>query len=175
MMTFGQYIRFRREKILQRERLEIDFGNSYLASIETEERRPTKPEVIKRLGKALGILDPTAQEWMWYYSMSNKEPYPFPAMYKKPIVTKDDLPSIFHDSATSPSDGSKPVSVAADPSSQHNTEITLQPNGTEEDVLAILGSPDKKIRVPTRCKWIYEKEGLHIIFSDNKVIDIAFK
>lgn len=189
-MTFGQYIRFRREKILRQERDEISFQKGYLTSIETDARRPTKKEVIQRLGKALGILDTTAQEWLWYYSLSNKEPYPFPAMYQKPIVTKDDLPVIFHNDAPSlPANGSQtPALYNITPYSSapliandtpdippDNSRIHLQYGSSEQDVLSTLGAPDKKILIPSRCKWIYEKEGLHIIFTDGKVSDIGFK
>ncbi len=170
-MTFGQFIRYRRERILDKERPEIDFGNSYLASIETEERRPQKQSVITRLGIALGILEPIALEWLWYYSFANKEPYPFPMMYRKPIITKADLPVIFSEN-TSIKNGSQPQ-TSQDYISK-DTNIAIEINSTETDVLASLGNPDKKISVPSRCKWIYAQERLHVIFSEGKVTDVTF-
>lgn len=158
MKKFGEYIKEKREEH-QLDQAQIKgFNGPYISEIERGIKFPTRKGTIEKLAKAL-YLDTSEKfiNWLWMYSLIDQDPvfYFHPnGLFQTPVSSVNETPNHLYNT---------------------DDEINIHLNSTEQDVINRLGPPDKKIRVPSRCKWIYEKEGLHVIFTDGKVTDIAFK
>jgi len=74
-----------------------------------------------------------------------------------------------------PTQRAKTELMVNDYSIPYTTELAIELNASEEDVLSIMGPPDKRMRIPLRTKWIYQSEGVHVIFKSGRVEDVMFK
>ena len=152
-MKFGEYFKRRRKELKLRQEDFAEFDQSYISRIEKGEYKPIKREAIEQLAQALQLPSQRV-DWLWVYSLLDRDPdhYFGTAMSAYPVL------------AESPAG----VSVVSD-------DIVIQLQDTEQAVVLKLGPPDKKIRVPAKMKWIYEKEGVHVIFADGRVVDVVLK
>ena len=150
-MTFGQFIKKRRKELGLRQDEVSDYGQSYIAKLEAGNKRITKRETIINLAAGLRLpTDERSIDRLLTYSILDKDPCIYFSAF---LDERENSP------------------VADSP----NDEISISLQATEKEVLATLGPPDKKIRVPAKSKWIYQAEGIHIIFAEGKVVDVMFK
>lgn len=156
-MRFGQYIRKCRKQLGLTQRQVEGIDQGALSKLENG-LNPTKREFIADLAEALRF--PKEQiDWLWMYSLLDRDPRECVV----PLQTQQNRHS---------------VTLTIRERNNHHSEgyeIEISPETTEHEVLKALGPPDRRIRMLSRSKWIYEKEGLHIIFADGKVKDIMLK
>lgn len=152
--TFGQYIKGAREQmgLEQKDVYGPKQGQSYLSEIEAGRKNPSTRKTIIKIAGLLGLpKDDYFINWLWCYSLLNVDPYEY---FRK-----------------RPSD----KQIRENNHYLEGGEVNLSPNTTEEEVLHLMGRPDKRIRLLSLSKWIYEKEGIHLVFADGRVKDIMFK
>lgn len=153
--TFGEYIAEQRLKA-GLDQIEV-FGEKsqgYISSIENNKRIPKSRKGIENLASALKMkTTPKFIDWLWAYALFGDDPIEY-------------FNTSFH--------GEKPKT---NDSMNGNNEITISIDASEQDIIARLGQPDYKFVVAgtRKNKWIYEKEGIHIIFANGKVQDVIFK
>ena len=153
-MTFAQFIKKRRLQLgLTQEELS-GFGQSYIADIEGGRKNPLKLATIEKLAKALRLRD-NQVDWLWAYALLDQDPYDRFGGNNKNVETI--LVNESSDSYTT------------------SHEISIPFQATEKEILTLLGHPDKKIQAPSKSKWIYLNEGLHIVFVAGKVTGVDFK
>lgn len=147
-MKFGEFIKKRREQLgLTQQQIEgVDQGT--VSKIERGKQNPTQRELIENLAHALRF-PPEKVDWLWMYSLLNREPCEYLLADKSMTVNER--------------------------AGHYTTEIAIDLDSTEEDVLAALGPPNKRMKIPFQTKWIYHHEGVHVIFANGKVVEVAFK
>lgn len=155
--TFGQYIKGVREqrRLDQKDVYGPTQGSSYLSEIETGKKNPSTRKTIAKIAGLLGLpQDERFIDWMWLYSLLDKDPYEYFRVENNKIAEQ---------------------SAEYKTANGNHKEFIIDVNATESEVMNILGPPDKMIRVPSRVKWIYQTEGLHIVFANGRVVDVMFK
>lgn len=153
-MKFGQYLKCKIDELGLNQRDLPGFSQSYIANIIAGRNNPIKRSAIVKLAKALS-LPPEDYDWLLVYSLLDKEPRGYFTQEEQQALVVYDLNNHYM--------------------SHNGKEITISLNATENDVIRRLGPPDKRFHVPPKSKWIYEKEGIHIIFVDDRVVDVMFK
>lgn len=160
-LSFGQYIQQQREKLgLQQEEI-ADFGQPYISDIENGRKRPVKRKTIEKLAEALQLREDQVT-WLWVYSLLNEEPTSFFARYG------------FHNGKTPHNPGfmfSEEQRAVYENHLEHEIAVGMTPS----DIRAKFGKPDKSVRFGTQRKWIYQEEGIHVLFEDDLVVDVIFK
>jgi len=152
-MKFGEYLERRIEELGLTQGDLPGFSQSYIANIIAGRNNPTKRSTIAKLADALS-LEPGDQDWLMVYSLLDTDP-------RERFRPKEEALAVYeqHNHYTP----------------HHGRDIEITINSTENDVQRRLGPPDKRFVVPPKSKWVYEKEGLHIIFAEGRVIDVMFK
>ncbi len=159
-MTFGAFIRKRRKQLQLTQKQVLGFDQGTISKTENGQN-PTKREIVYDLAVALKLpTDDEYIDWLWMYSMLDRVPYERHQNQEhraSQALTVYDNANQYH---TEPANAE---------------EVSVELNATEEEVLSILGPPDKRMRIPSRIKWIYQAEGLHIVFAGGHVVDVMFK
>lgn len=148
-MKFGEYFKQRRKRLKITQENFPGYSQSYISNIERGINNPTQRELIENLAHALRF-PPEKVDWLWMYSLLNREPCEY-------LLSK------------------KTMTVNEHEARYYTTEVAIDLGSTEEDVLAAMGPPNKRMRIPSQTKWIYQHEGVHVIFSDGKVVEVMFK
>ena len=157
-MKFGEYIKQQRTRLnLTQEELSA-FTPSYIANIEAGRKNPTKRETIAQLAKALRLPE-NQVDWLWMYSMLDSDPRDSFAMISLPAFHASEKTEIYMNGAN------------------EKNKISIPLDASEQEIVTRLGHPDYEYVVTgtKKNKWIYEKEGIHIIFANGKVQDVIFK
>jgi transcriptional regulator with XRE-family HTH domain len=158
MKPFNVFVRERREALKLNQGDIAGFGQSYIADIEAGRARPSTLKTVKKLAQALQLdMSEKGLEWLWMYSLLNKDPY---EAFQRASVARTQGNHYIADGSA--------VYQASD-------EISLQPGDSEQAVALKMGPPTRKVRIPGQVKWIYEAEGLHVTFTEGKVVDVVFK
>lgn len=163
-MKFGEYIKKRRKELGLTQEEIGNFGQAYIANIEAGRKRPAKRDTIVKLAKALQLREDQVT-WLWVYSMLNEEPTSFFERYG------------FHDGKSSENPGSVvreqgavyPSNPGTNPGQKFSLGMSLS------EVRAKFGDPDKTFQFGNQRKWIYQEEGIHVLFENDQVVDVVFK
>ena len=160
-MTFGEYIRQRREYLgLNQEGLG-GFGQTYISAIELGNKRPTGPTTINRIAKDLQ-LNEIRSKWLWLYSLLNEEPYGF--LKKHGLLYGPETEKAVYTINEAIAEYS--------PGNSNDSRIIL--GETPDEIIKKLGQPDKRLHFATRRKWYYHHLGVQILFEDDQVVDVVF-
>jgi len=156
MKTFGEYFKERRSRIGVKQRQFDDFSHGYISNIERGENNPTQRETIKSLAKALQLPE-SHVDWLWMYSILDYDPME--------LLT----------SMTPRTSASTEYSYINEGTNDYSPDVQIQIGDTPAVVQRKLGPPSERYSGPTKTKWIYAEKGIHIVFVDDRVIDVDFK
>lgn len=131
-----------------------DFKQSYISQIENGVR-PNNAETYHKLAKHLK-LGPQGGDFLWAYARFDQDPreIKIPQIDPADISIREERDEYLLDTA-------------------ETREILI--GFTTDEVLRVLGAPDDEVRFENKEKWIYKEKAIHIIFQDDKLIDVLFK
>lgn len=152
-MTFGEYIKHRRKHLgYNQDQLE-GFGQSYISSIESGSKRPTKRDTIALLAQSLQ-LKADQVDWLWAYSLFDRDPFEYFGKHR---------PARVYESENGYFTGAS------------SSEIIIPEGASMGEVRSKLGEPDLIFRSGDKHKWIYKEHGIHVNFEDDHVFEVLFK
>jgi len=157
-MKFKDFFKKRRKELhLTQADFMPDYTQSYISRIEGG-KYPNNEDTYYVLAKYLKMEGDRAADYLWAYARFDADPREYFAI--DPLEEDTQALAVYED--------------GGDYSHEHR-EVSIELNATETDVVSILGPPDKRMRIPSRIKWIYQSEGLHVIFAGGRVVDVMFK